>query len=113
MTAEDRLRGAVNNVFPPADENHSIIADLREVLSTLDEMRASYDERGRVIAKLCADLAKLEQGCETCKHNTDGYGDCELTKHVEVSDQGTRFESWTRCETLGNRCGAWEAKRDA
>ena len=48
--------------------------------------------------------------CETCKHND--YGDCARTLHVERSDMGTKFESWTLCATLGGGCLAWE-KKDA
>ena len=82
----------------------------RQALAERLEERAYGDDLNAQDEALLREAAEwLRRGCETCQHN-DG-GDCVLTLFVEVTDQGTRFEHWTLCETLGNGCHAWEARR--
>ena len=73
---------------------------LREAFVTMEK---AYNANEAALAAL------QSQRCETCQHND--YGDCALTLHVEVSDLGCRFESWTSCERFGNGCRAW-ARRE-
>ena len=55
MTAEERLRERAYGL----GVGWSLQSDLREVLSTLDALRTSYEERGQA-------LAAIRPTCETC-----------------------------------------------
>lgn len=87
------------------------LAEAREAVRDLP-LCGEHQQYGKSHDGECfgCDLAALrEQNCETCQHND--CGDCALTLHVEVSDLGSRFDSWTPCERLGNGCRAW-ARRE-
>ena len=92
------------------EQAHAISSLLSEAgvgpCSLPEGVRLLMNDRDRLADALAA---LREQRCETCQHND--YGDCALTLHVEVSDLGCRFESWTSCERFGNGCRAW-ARRE-
>lgn len=84
---------------------HIDLADGRGLLLLSPEQNQAYlsadgPSTGRVMAALCA--------CDTCRHSVHDEDADGLLCGVLLGRDGTGLRLY--CSTLGNRCGAWEAK---
>ena len=113
QTAEKGIRDYLRD-YEHASPDLSMIVRLswlRDIFSTIDALRASYEERGRVIEA----LAKGERPtCETCANQVNAYNAadpfCGLTR---MTDGIHPTVTVVKCRFLGNGCYAYTPKGGA
>lgn len=104
--AERRLR-----TYAERSRSGEIGLDVREVLSTIDALRASYEERGRVIDAL---VRGERPTCETCQHRyVSPQGSAPACGLTRMTDGIHPTVTIVPCRFLGNGCYAHTPKGGA